>query len=128
MQGQKVNVISQRFPTAETARRAHVSDFLPGAILQLFLSVQRLRARLLRACPNLLLRQTGPSTQRRSGAGRSVCARAHTLRGINPRNMIGEWTEEAELSALRATGQTVLQSKDGQRREARLGVCMMGSL
>lgn len=125
MRGQKVNVISKRFPTAETVRRAHVSDFLPGAILQLFLSVQRLRARLLQARPNLLLRQPRPSTRRRSGAGCSVRARGHTLRVINRRNTVRECTAEAELSALQSTGQSVLQSKDGQRREARLRVCVI---
>lgn len=69
-QGQKTERNLNLFPTAETERRAHVSDFLLGAILQ-FSSVNGEGGggggRRLRACPNLLLVVRQQSAHTREG-------------------------------------------------------------
>lgn len=102
------------FPAAETARRAHVSDFLPGAILQLC-SVHR------GSGPNSLLvgpitscsDRTGPA--RKGGREESAVFVHKVTRNKSEWCMFGRCRDEAEVSALHAADQSVLQREDTQR-------------
>lgn len=113
-------------------RRAHVSDFLLGAILQLpsayrvsgpdcskpvqtFCADRTRRAREGEAAQNALW----------------LCAGSHARGNKSKWCMIRKCTEEAELSALHATDQSTVRRQRDEGLplgKARLYVCMTGSL
>lgn len=124
------------FPTPETERGAHVSDFLRGAILQPSSACRGSGPDCSKPRPNLLLRQK----KRRAGEGEAEqnalwpCAPGHTLCLTNPRGVsLGNvqerlgWLLCTLLINLSFRGETD-RDEGLSLGKARLCVCMMGSL
>lgn len=110
------------FPTPETARRAHVSDFLLGAILQL--------SSAYRGSGSDCSKPVQTSCSDRQGRARKgaveqnalcLCTGSQTQGNKSMWFIIGKCTEETELSSLHATDQSILQREDRQRWRAASG-------